>query len=1351
MSHSGSTQAPPVTPPTRGLPYRVKRISSEQGLSSTDVQNVLRDRQGFLWFGTLDGLNRYDGYKMKVFKNTLTDPTSLSESTIRTMMEDRAGTLWIGTWFGGLNRYDRATETFTRFQHDPADPTSLSSNSVYAILEDPTGMLWLGTRGGGLNRFDPVTGGVLAHYRHDPDDPASLGNDNIYALAQDEDGAIWLATDEGLDRFDPATETFRHYRHDAEDAKSLSDDLLRSLLVDDSGVVWAGTGDGLNRFDRASDSFVRYYNEADNPQSLSNSTIKSLGQASDGALWIGTWGGGPNRLDPQTGAFQRLGTDAHDPWALDATAINGFLEDDGLLWMATGSDVFVLDLEPKRFYTFQHEPDNTNSLAANEIDAIYEDPQGILWVSTASTGLNRIDRATGEVTHFQDNPADPASSSANEIWEIAPTGDGRLWLATFGGGLLQFDPETGESIAYHHNPDDPASLGSDRTTSVLRDRSGIIWVGTWDAGLDRYDPATGIFSHFPYDPADPTSLSDNAVMMVTADRNGDLWIGTLAGGLNRFDRATGSFTRYQSDAGNPQSLPANGITAVLLDQAGRLWVGALGGGLAHLNTDTGEAVHYNIADGLPSDSVFSILEDDRGQLWLSTSNGLSRFEPDAETFRNYDMADGLPGNVFEASTAFQSSSGEMFFGASNGLLAFYPDQIRDNLIAPPVVITDLLLANNPVPIGGDSVLQQAIDVTDALTLSYLDQVISFEFAALDYNAPQKNRYRYRLEGFDQAWTEVGSDRRLVTYTNLDPGDYTLRVVGSNNDGVWNETGAALSLIITPPWWETLWFRITAGVLVIGLITGAFVGQRRQAAAQQHKLEAMVVKRTRELQDAQTQISTLFDSSPLGICVTTLEGTILGANRALQRIAGYAEEELLQSDVRAFYAHPEQREPLLNQLHSAGFVSDYGILLRRHNGSPFYANLNLSRLEMGGQEVMVGIIDDITEQVQAREALAALNQVSVELAAISDLQTLLEQALQHLHKVLDFQHAVLLLVNDDEKASTTLYAYLAAARSPALTTHVAPVNSWSFLRTILDIRVTTYVPDIRADATVQAALDSLEIEGWAAVLKASRSWLCTPLIVGERTLGMLNLVHDAPDHFAARTIDVARTFTNQLAVVIDNVHLNEQALRAAAADERSRIARELHDSVTQTLFTASMMAESTPLIWEKNQSIGRQNMHKLSLLLRSALAEMRSLLLELRDDALPPQELGQLLTDLADATRARGNATVSTYFKEVDKVPTVVTMTFYRIAQEALNNIIKHAEATKVELTAHTDLDGLTLRIRDNGRGFDPQAIPAGHIGLSIMAERVEKIGGNLQIQSAPGRGATILVTWADTKGGRHSE
>ena len=660
-------------------------------------------------------------------------------------------------------------------------------------------------------------------------------------------------------------------------------------------------------------------------------------------------------------------------------------------------------------------------------------------------------------------------------------------------------------------------------------------------------------------------------------------------------------------------------------------MGTWGGGLARLNPDTGEVTHYDHEDGLPSDAIFGILEDDQGRLWLSTSNGLSRFDPRTETFRNYDEQDGLPGNVFESAVSFQSPSGEMFFGATDGLLAFDPDQIHDKLTAPPVVITDFLLANKPVPIGDGSVLRQAIDETGALVLSYLDRVISFEFAALNYAFPQKNRYRYKLEGFDQAWTEVGSDRRLVTYTNLDPGKYVFRVLGSNADGIWNEAGAALALTITPPWWETTWFRISSAFLLVGLVTGGFVWQRRRAVVQERKLEAMVDERTRDLQDARHQIRTLFDTTPLGICIATVEGKILGVNRAIQRMTGYSEDEFLQADVRVLYAYPEQRAQLLEQLSAEGFVSSFGIRFRRRDDSQYFASLSLSQLELAGQAAVLGVTEDVTAQVEARQALATLHQMSYDMASITELQALIDHAVPHLHEIVDFQRAVLMLVEDGEEA-LTIYAYTSPKLPPDFTIPHVPISSWVFLQSALAAEERIYVPDMQASEAIQAELDAMQATQLAAALKASRSWLSLPLRAGERTIGLLNILHDDANRYEAGDIELARTFANQLAVAIDNIHLNEQTGRTAAADERSRIARELHDSLTQTLFTASVLAEATPRIWIKDRDIARQNMEKLSVLIRGALAEMRSLLLELRPGAPTDQSLGQLLNTLAEATR-----------------------------------------------------------------------------------------------------------------------
>ena len=502
-------------------------------------------------------------------------------------------------------------------------------------------------------------------------------------------------------------------------------------------------------------------------------------------------------------------------------------------------------------------------------------------------------------------------------------------------------------------------------------------------------------------------------------------------------------------------------------------------------------------------------------------------------------------------------------------------------------------------------------------------MISFEFAALNYIAPEKNRYRYKLEGFDKDWTEVASDRRLVTYTNLDPGKYVFRVLGSNADGVWNQTGASLALTITPPWWETTWFRLSSGLLMVGLVAGGFAWQRRTAANRQRKLEVMVVERTRELQDARHQISTLFDSTPLGICIATVEGKILGVNRAIQRMTGYSEDEMLGADIRLLYAYPDQRVQLLEQLRTDGFVSNFGIRFRRRDDSHYFASLSLSQLEIAGQAAVLGVSEDVTDQIEARQALTTLHQMSYDIASITDLAALVNHAVPQLHQIVDFQWAALALVDESDEV-LAIYAYASPELPPDVTIPHVPISTWPFLQSALAAREPTYVRDMQASEAIQADLNAMQATRLAAALKSGRSWLGLPLRVGERAIGVLSILHAEVDLYAANDIELAQTFANQLAVAIHNIQLSAQARDRAAADERSRIARELHDSVTQTLFTASVLAEAAPRIWNRDQDIARQNMEKLSVLIRGALAEMRSLLLELRPGVPAEQSLGEML-------------------------------------------------------------------------------------------------------------------------------
>ena len=784
---------------------KFSHISTEQGLSNTDVWSIVRDKRGFMWFATEDGLDRYDGYQMRVFLHNREDPHSLSENAIRTLYVDRQGMLWIGTWTGGLDRFDPDTESFIHFRHDPDDPNSLSNDNVYAILQDGAGNLWLGTRGGGLDRFDPQTQ-TFAHYRHDPSNAQSLSNDNVYVLLQDHDGVLWVGTEGGLNRFDRNTGTFTAYRHNPADPTSLSNDDVRALYLEDNGTLWVGTfGGGLDRLDvnlvqsaaHPSIVFIRYKNDPKDSHTLSGNFVFLIYRDATGRLWVGTGDEGLNQLDEKTGGFQRYLPTVESAQGVDAQRIYSTFDDARTLWFGTSTGVYILDLQPKPFHNLVHNGNDPNSLAANEINAIYQDPQGILWASTTGTGLNRIEQNTNITTHYLHDPNNLDSPGANEIWWIAPSGDGEVWLATFGAGLDKLDPKTGKFTHYRHDSANAASLASDLTSTVYEDSKGIVWVGTWDAGLDRFDPTSKTFTHIPHIPTDSNSLSDNAVMSIASDRSGALWVGTLAGALNRIAPDTGTITHYPL---NPQDPGSGSITVSMVhqDRSGALWVAAYDDGLYRLNADGQVTRHYSQKDGLPSDSVFSILEDDHGLLWLSTNSGLSRFDPNAGTFRNFDMSDGLPGNSFKQAVAFASPDGEMFFCGKDGLVSFYPDQIHDDPTMPPVVLTNFLLSNKPVAIGSDSVLQHSILETHDLTLSYQDQVISFEFAALNYVAPQKNRYRYKLEGFDTDWTEVGSGHRIATYTNLDPGEYTFHVLGSNNDGIWNPNGVSLHLTVTPP-------------------------------------------------------------------------------------------------------------------------------------------------------------------------------------------------------------------------------------------------------------------------------------------------------------------------------------------------------------------------------------------------------------------------------------------------------------------------------------------------------------------------------------------------------------------------
>lgn len=814
----------------QGAPARFERISIEQGLSQVTIYSILQDSRGLMWFGTENGLNRYDGYAFTVYKRDPEDPHSLSASTIRSIFEDSSGRLWIGT-DGGLNLFDRDTRQFSRYQHDLARPDSLGHDTVTAMGESPAGTLWIGT-GGGLDRLDLGDGlasdpamARFTHYRHDPADPNSLSYDDVTALKVDPAGALWIATyGGGLNRFDPATGQFAVYRHDPAQATSLLHDEVTSILVSHSGRLWVGTVAGLDESALPSTGqapgFAHHVCDPDDPRTLDDAYVSQVFEDSAGTVWVGT-PGGLNELDRQAGRFIHYYNSDLDPSSLSAGEVKAIYEDtSGVLWIGTDvGGLNKLDRKMRRFGQYRHDPNDPHSLDSNLVWAIHQGPSGILWIGTSEGGLNGLDRSTGHFVHYQPDPQDSHSLATDSALAVYEDSTGTLWVGTWDGGLHRLDADqirrqTGQFVVYRHDPNDPGSLGNDIVWAVLEDSVGTLWFGTFGSGLDRFDREAEHFTHFRHDPADPGSLSDDIILKLYQDRSGTLWVGTPQG-LDRFDPQTETFQHWTFNPAQANSLSSNAAAEVFEDSSGTLWIGT-DDGLNKMDRDTGTFIHYTEKDGLASGGVAGILEGDDGVLWISSDRGISRFDPRTGEFKNYDVRDGLQSNEFNRAAVFKSPGGEIFFGGVNGVTAFYPADIVDNPHIPPVVVTDFRIFNKPAGIGGDSPLTSAIDETQEMTLSYRDYVFSFEFAALDYTIPQKNRYAYMLEGFDKDWTYVDGTRRFASYANLPAGRYTFRIKGSNNDGVWNEAGTSIALTVTPPPWRTWWAYTLYGLLAIGM-------------------------------------------------------------------------------------------------------------------------------------------------------------------------------------------------------------------------------------------------------------------------------------------------------------------------------------------------------------------------------------------------------------------------------------------------------------------------------------------------------------------------------------------------------
>lgn len=842
-----------------------EHITTNEGLSKSSVTCIVRDMEGFIWIGTFNGLNRYDGFEFRVYQYNQNDSSSISDNYISSILEDHKGRLWVGT-DDGLNCYNRKMDNFIHFRHNPNIANSINDNQIEVIFEDSKERLWIGTRNGGLNLYNEKDN-TFIHYVHDGKNSESISSNFIQSIFEDKNGNLWIGHRNGaidilyknqkkfshflpfgnnltnsaitaivesknkdiwigtqgdgifrLCSINSGAPKITHYISNSKDKTSLSGNIILSLMVDKEDKLWIGTEDeGLNILDITKNKITFYKNDPFNNFSLNNNSIYKIYEDIVGNIWIGTYAGGINLIAANKNYFHYYKHIEGEDNSLSNNIINSFCENnDRNIWIATGGG--GLDLFDRKKRTFVHYNSKNSSLKANVILSLYNDKYGNLWIGTWANGLFEFNKKTKRFLHFT---KEKNGLGSNNIFQILEGNDGNLWLCTFWGGLTNFDVKNQSSVVYNTKN---SSLIDNDVRTITKDYNGNLWIGT-DVSLEFFNLQTKIFKSYKHNDNNKHSLSKGFVNYILQSKDSTLWIGT-SDGLNRFDVKTNSF------------------------------------------------IHYSENNGLPNNEIMCIVEDKDGDLWLSTGKGISRFDPKLGNFKNYDISDGLQGNEFNAGSGFRTKDGEILFGGNRGFNIFQPKNLKDNPFIPPVFITGLKIFNKPVSIGGkNSPLIENIVETKKLDFSYYQSVISFTFVALNYISPEKNKYAYMMEGFDKDWNYIGSNH-TATYTNLDPGHYIFRVKAANNDGIWNEKGASINIIIEPPFWKTWWAYLIESlllILIVYMILNYFIS--RQRLRNTIKMEHMELEKMYELD----QMKSIFFSnishelnSPMTLIISVVE-------------------------------------------------------------------------------------------------------------------------------------------------------------------------------------------------------------------------------------------------------------------------------------------------------------------------------------------------------------------------------------------------------------------------------------------------------------------------------------------------
>lgn len=821
-----------------------KSITKKLGLPDNTIKYIFQDSKGFMWFASSSGLIKFNGYEYKLFqKNSTQNGLQINSQGVNHIMEDNKGQLWISTSGNGINVFNPEQESFTYLNTIPGNSNSVGSNNIHRCFQDSEGNIWIGTLGDGLDLFDPKTNN-FTHFKHNPSNDYSIPQNNVTDIIEDKYNNLWIALDgEVITRFDKKHQKFHSYKTNFKGVNLGG--YYKHLLFTDSVTLWIATdGTGLFKFDISSKNFSRYA-MSHHPDSLNSNYLKGIIEDKSGNLLIISDGGGINYLNIEKNVFTKQTSELSSKNGITTNALYSIYKDKANnIWIGTFKEGLLLHKNNSDKFKIVKQDNKGKGLSHKSVLSMFTDKNGMIWYGTDGGGLNMYNTKTNNYKSFKFAPDNPYSISNNVIKDILEDSDGNLWIATFFEGLNKFDRKSGEITRFQLGNNAKGNISSNNTWCLMEDSKKRLWIGNFSTGLDYYDKTSNLFHHVPQKYKDTTTLSHIQVSSLVEDKDGFIWVGTLEG-LNKMNPQTMHCQRFYSDINDTSSLNDNTIKCLYYDSRNRLWIGTEEGGL-NLMVRPGEFKSLFSNKKLPSQSIQSIEEDISGYLWISTKNGLVRLDPHTEDIINFNNIEDFIGNEFNWNSSATDSLGNLYFGTTEGACIFSPNQKLFNDKFPLLYYTSIRANNILIKANqayhGNILLDKSISHGGKLTLTPNEKSFTIEFAALEFDKPQKIRYKYKLHGFNKEWVEKQHNERRATYTNLPGGDYIFEVYSTNSNGTWNKMGEKLYITIIPPFYKTTWFKVLAVLLLFSAI-GLF--ERNKFEKQKRKFELKAQIREKE--------------------------------------------------------------------------------------------------------------------------------------------------------------------------------------------------------------------------------------------------------------------------------------------------------------------------------------------------------------------------------------------------------------------------------------------------------------------------------------------------------------------------